>query len=235
MNVLAITCHPDDIETYGGGTVARLSAEGNRVWICHVANGDMGHQEIMPEELGKIREEEAQRAGEALGAEKVYSVNCGDCRFYNDDERARRELVRIIRAFKPDLILTHSEDDYMNDHLEVSRLAFETSFTATVPHMYPEYPACEKIAPIYYIDSAAGEGTIPDIYVDITDYIEQKLRAVGCHESQVKWLYEHDNMDFLEYVRSYSRFRGLQSGVKYAEGFRICKAWPRVTTKRLLP
>lgn len=235
MRVLAVGSHPDDLELSCGGTLARMVKEGYEVYTCHVANGNMGHAVIMPDELGPMRTIEAENAGAVLGVKKVYNVDIGDCMLYADDINARREMVRIIREVRPDFIITHSPDDYMNDHLEVSKLVFETSFTATVGHMFPEYPVMDKVVPIYYMDNLAGTNFVPEMYVDVTDYIEQKLEAVECHKSQIVWMREHDKIDFIEFVRSCTRGRGLQCGVMYAEGFRICKAHLRQTTMRHLP
>lgn len=85
------------------------------------------------------------------------------------------------------------------------------------------------------MDNLAGINFLPNEYVDISDEIEQKLEALNCHESQIKWMMDHDHIDFLDFVRTCSKFRGLQCGVAYAEGFTHCDAWPRVPTKRLLP
>jgi LmbE family N-acetylglucosaminyl deacetylase len=85
------------------------------------------------------------------------------------------------------------------------------------------------------MDTLAGVNFLPEEYVDISDDIEVKLDALSCHESQIKWMLKHDKIDFLEFVSVCSRFRGLQCGVKYAEGYRKCAAWPRLNTKRLLP
>jgi hypothetical protein len=65
--------------------------------------------------------------------------------------------------------------------------------------------------------------------------METKLQMNACHESQIKWLYEHDGIDFLDFVRTVSKFRGLQCGAGFAEGFRSCQAWPRLPSVRLLP
>ena len=235
MNVLAIGCHPDDLEIGCGGTLSRLAREGHSVYMCHVANGDMGHAVIMPPELGKMREKEAEQAGEIIGAKKVYNVDMGDCRFRAGDQAILKEIVRIIRETRPDFIITHFPDDYMEDHVQVSQLVFEASFTSSVPHMFPEYPVYNLVPPIYYMDTLAGVGFLPEDYVDVSQDIDTKLKALNCHQSQIKWMLEHDKIDFLEFVKSCSRFRGLQSGVDYAEGFRVCRHWPRQVTKRLLP
>ena len=234
MKVLAVGCHPDDLEICCGGTLARMAAEGHEVYMCHVANGDMGHMVIQPKELGELREKEAENGGEILGAKKVYNVNIGDCRLYSHDTEARREMVRIIREVQPDFIITHDPNDYMEDHLQVSQLVFETSFTASVAHMFPEYPVY-KVVPIYYMDNLAGTNFQPELYVDVSDYIDKKIAALECHESQLKWMLEHDKIDFAEFVKSCSRFRGLQCGVQYAEGFRGCMAHMRKAAKRMLP
>lgn len=236
MRVLAVGSHPDDLELSCGGTLARMAKEGYEVYTCHVANGNMGHAVIMPDELGPMRTIEAENAGKVLGVKKVYNVDVGDCMLYADNLDTRREMVRIIREVNPDFIITHGPDDYMNDHLEVSKLVFETSFTATVGHMFPETGApTAAVVPIYYMDNLAGTNFVPEMYVDVTDYIDQKLDAVECHKSQIVWMREHDKIDFIEFVRSCTRGRGLQCGVMYAEGFKTCKAHLRQTTMRHLP
>ena len=72
-------------------------------------------------------------------------------------------------------------------------------------------------------------------WVDITDEIDLKLEMLECHESQIVWMRDHDNIDFVDFVRTCSRFRGYQCGADYAEGFRTCKAYLKGTTKNLLP
>ena len=75
----------------------------------------------------------------------------------------------------------------------------------------------------------------PTHYVDITNQIEMKLKALEMHESQIKWMLEHDDIDFVDMVRTCSRYRGYQCGVAYAEGFRAYNVYPRHSTKHLLP
>ena len=72
-------------------------------------------------------------------------------------------------------------------------------------------------------------------YVDISEFIDLKLEMLNCHESQIVWMRDHDNIDFPDMVKTCSRYRGYQCGVKYAEGFRRCNTGLRNTTKRLLP
>jgi LmbE family N-acetylglucosaminyl deacetylase len=235
MNILAIGCHPDDLEIGCGGTLALYAKNGHDVYMCNVANGDKGHAVIMPDELREIRNLEAKAAGAVLGAKKVFNVNVTDLFVDSHDENQVRDLVEIIRSVRPDIIITHSPDDYMRDHVETSKLVFNASFSASIPHYETNTKSNPLIAPLYYMDTLAGVGFLPEEYTDITDTLEIKLKALEEHESQLKWLKDHDGIDFVDFVRTVSKFRGLQSGVKYAEGFKLCKGWPRITTKRLLP
>ena len=235
MNVLAIGCHPDDLEIGCGGTLALYARNGHSVFMCHLANGDMGHAVIMPEELGKLRTAEAEASGAILGAKKVFNVNVPDLFVDSHNEEQVKDLVEVIRSVRPDIIITHSPDDYMRDHVETSRLAFNASFSSSIPHYNTETRSYPLIAPLYYMDTLAGVGFLPEEYTDITDTLEIKLKALEKHETQLKWMRDHDGIDFLDFVRTVSKFRGLQSGVKYAESFRLCKSWPRIITKRLLP
>jgi LmbE family N-acetylglucosaminyl deacetylase len=235
MHILFVGCHPDDLEIGCGGTIARYAREGHSVFMCHVANGNMGHTEIMPDELRCIRLSEAQEAGKILGAAEVDTLDIGDLKVRADTPEAIQKMADIIRQTQPDLIITHSPEDYMTDHIEVSKLVFDASFSASVPHFSTHVAGAAKITPLYYMDTVAGINFQPTEYVDISQVIETKLAALACHQSQIRWLKEHDGIDFLDFVRTVSRFRGLQSSVAYAEGFQQCSTWPRMMTKRMLP
>ena len=232
MNVLAIGCHPDDIEISCCGTLVKCVKRGDKVTVCHVANGNMGHEIIAPNELREMRAAEAKKAGSLAGIE-VVSLDIGDLLPNGCDISQRDMVVDIIRKVQPDFIITHSPDDYMPDHRAVSKLVFDASFAASVP----QYGSGGKAAvvPIFYMDNLAGLGFNPTEYVDITEEIDLKLQMLECHESQLKWMRDHDNIDFAEFVNVCSRFRGLQCGAQYAEGFRQELVWPKVVTKRLLP
>lgn len=234
LRVLAIGCHPDDIEISCAGTLAKYKKLGHDVILCHVANGNKGHLIIPTEELRDIRKNEAISSGEVIGAE-VISLDMPDLEIYGDDRKSRDAVVDLIRYAKPDVIITHYPDDYMPDHVAVSKLVFDASFSATVPYYKTSREAHALNVPIYYMDTLAGIRFNPEEYVDITDTMEQKLEMLNQHQSQTKWLMEHDNIDLSEFVTAGSRFRGLQCGVKYAEGFIPCRVWGKVRTGQLLP
>ena len=241
MNVLAIGCHPDDIEIACAGTIAKYVKEGHKVIVCHVSTGNLGHVIIPPDELTIIRANEAKAAGALAGVE-VICAGFDDLEIYDGNREARDKLVDVIKYAQPDVIITHDPDDYMPDHTAVSKLVFDASFTATLPNyklVNPKYsdentpPA--KLVPIYYMDTLAGVNFNPTEYVDVTDVMDLKLEMLECHASQLVWMREHDNIDFADMVRTCSKFRGYQCGVDYAEGFRQCQVYLKGTAKRMLP
>ena len=234
MKVLAISCHPDDMEICCGGTLLRCAKRGDEVTVCHVANGNMGHVEIPAEELGPMRIAEAKKAGDMAGF-KTVTCDIGDLLVNAASKEQHDKLVKIIRDAKPDFIITHGPDDYMGDHTEVSALVFKASFSATVPHYEPQLGKACDVVPIFYMDNSAILNCEPTEYVDITDELETKIKMLDCHESQIAWLADHDDNDIVEVTRALARVRGIQSGVKYAEGFRQCRIDHRIVTKRLLP
>lgn len=234
MRVLAITCHPDDMELTCAGTLLKCKARGDEVFVCHIANGNMGHMVIMPDELREIRAKEAQKAA-ALAGFTIVTTDVGDLTVNSADMNQVRALIKVIRDVNPDLILCHSPEDYCSDHCEASKLVFKASFDASCPHFMPDLGPATKVASIYYVDHAACMNFIPTEYVDVTDVMELKEKMLACHESQLVWLKEHDGIDVIDHQRVYARYRGLQSGVMYAEGFKPLLADQRMKTYRLLP
>ncbi len=232
--VLAITTHPDDMEINCAGTLLKCKERGDRVVVCHLCNGNMGHEIIMPDELAEMRANEAKTSGAMAGFE-VFWGGFDDVAIYADNKEARDKVVDVIRKVDPDFIITHDPNDYMPDHVATSKLVFDASFTATVPHYKTNVDKAARLTPIYYMDNLAGAGFEPTEFVDVTDHIDTKLAMLECHKSQVVWMRDHDNIDFPDMVKTCSRYRGYQCGADYAEAFRMCKVYLRGTTKRYLP
>ena len=233
MRVMAVGAHPDDVELMAGGTLARYVKRGDETAMVYMCNGNMGHVEIPPDELVEIRKEESRQATEVIGA-KMYWFDNSD---FTTEVVPKRtlQLVDAIRDFKPDMVITHSTEDYIRDHVNTGHLVFKASFDASVPHVESENPHHDKIVPIFEMDTLFGLRFVPTEYVDVSDVIEIKQRALACHKSQVQWLKDHDKVDVVEDMLTASRYRGLQCGVRYAEAFRQIQVWGRTTIERLLP
>jgi N-acetylglucosamine malate deacetylase 1 len=234
MKVLAVGAHPDDLEVLCGGTLVRYVREGHEVVMCHATTGNRGSYEYTSEEAARIRDGEARRAAEIAGAGHV-TLGFSDCDVLASDQEQRRAVADLVREVRPDLIITHYPADYMSDHNEISKMVFDVSFHATLPLFETSKQYHKIVTPIYYMDTVMGLGFQPTEYVDVSDVIDTKVAMLESHASQLRWLRDHDNIDIVEQMKACTRFRGLQCGVPYAEGFVPCLTWPRVHAGRLLP
>jgi LmbE family N-acetylglucosaminyl deacetylase len=234
MRVLAVGAHPDDLEILCGGTLARFVREGHEVVMCHASLGNRGSFVHTSEEIARIRGAEARRAAELAGAEYA-TLGFSDAEINAADTGQQRAVVDLVRDARPDLIITHYPDDYMSDHDEISKLVFDCSFHATLPLYETGKPHHSLVTPIYYMDTVMGLGFVPTEYVDVTETIDTKTAMLEAHASQVEWLRDHDGIDVVDEMRTATRYRGQQCGVRYAEGFVPCRQWLRGTTRRLLP
>ena len=233
MRVLAIGAHPDDIEINCAGTLLKCLQRGDEVTACHMSDGDMGHVVIEPEELGKIRRQEAQNAAKIAGYKGIWGGS-HDLDIY-DDKETRDRIVKIIRDAKPDFIITHGLNDYMSDHTAVAKLVRDASFSASCPHYMRELGEATPACPIYLMSNERGIDFTPTHYVDISDVMDTKIKMIECHESQLVWLKDHAGVDLVECMKVWDRFRGIQCDAQYAEGFTEFVAGCRVIAKRLLP
>ena len=234
LKVLAVGAHPDDIEILCAGTLTRYVQLGHSVAMVHSCNGRLGHVSIPPDELTDIRRAEAKAAAAVIGAESfcldIPDLEVSDAREYTE------RLAGVIRRVGPDVIITHSPNDYMRDHTAIHRLVNIASFAATIPHYEGvDVPAHPIVQPIFEMDTLMGVGFIPDEYVDVTEAMALKREMLACHKSQVEWLRDHDGIDVVGNMEVCARYRGLQCGAEFAEGFQSQQTWPRLSADRILP
>jgi len=133
------------------------------------------------------------------------------------------------------MVFCHAENDYHHDHQAAFHLSFSATFIAALKNIKSGAPSVDKTPLLYQMDTLSGIRFEPEEYVDISSGLQDKLKMLSIHRSQVEWLKHHDGMDISEMVTVQARFRGLQSGVKYAESFRLVRGWGRVPVKRFLP
>ena len=132
MRVLAVGAHPDDLEILCVGTLAKFKKDGAKIFMAHLCDGNKGHFEIPAEELARIRAQEAKNSAEILPAECLGQV-APDLELYRN-KPTMEKVIDIIRKTKPDIIITHSPDDYMCDHTVTSQLVVDASFMASLPN-----------------------------------------------------------------------------------------------------
>ena len=229
--ILAIHAHPDDIETLAAGTLALLAECGHRIVIATATAGEGGATETSPEETARIRIAEAAAAAALIGAE-YRCAGLPDLGVFNDDA-GRRRITEVVRAARPDIVMTASPADYHPDHEAVSVLARDACFAASVPNYRTgEAAPLEVIPHLYFMDPIGGrdrEGVRvkPEFGVDIGEHLETKRRMLMAHESQVAWVArQHGVADFTASMVAWAERRGRDFGVRYAEGFRQYRHQP---------
>jgi LmbE family N-acetylglucosaminyl deacetylase len=235
MNILAIGAHPDDIEILCAGTLALYAAQGHNVVMAPFTCGDMGDLKIPPPELARIRRGESEAAALLIGATLLWPGVMDEHVFAN--EAQRRLMIDLLREADPDVIFTHSPDDYHPDHRYVSQLVFDSYFQKGLPHIPGQSrPPCRfGGTQIYYMDNIAGIGFHPTEYVNITSVIETKRRMLRSHKSQFSAISELASRDIEQVMEIQARFRGLAGDCAFAEAFRRLESWQRGLSRRLLP
>jgi len=131
MKILGIGAHPDDLEILAGGTLAKYAKTGNEVVMAHVLNGDKGSFNIPSKKLAAMRKKEARESAKIIGA-KSMGLNIPDGELFSD-LKTRKIMMDLIRSVRPDVIITHSPNDYYSDHNATSEIVCGASFLAAAP------------------------------------------------------------------------------------------------------
>lgn len=249
--IMVIGAHPDDPDIKFGGTGLKLARAGHEVKFVSVTNGDHGHHRMRPEALAERRAGECARAGKFAGISyEVLGVTDTEV---TTDLETRRLVVRAIRKFQPDIVLTHRPEDYHPDHRATGILVQDASYLLQVPLFCEDTPAMKKMPVIMFLqdDFKHPYQFQADVAVNIDDVFDDKMKMLGCHESQVyEWLPfvdgvvtpipegEAERHAWLkkqwegEYIRMADRFRDVllaaygeekSSKIQYAETCMLCE------------
>lgn len=234
--VLALMAHPDDIEITCAGTLLLLKAAGWQVQLATMTAGDLGSATLGPAVIARRRRKEAAAAASLLGGGYT-------CLGFKDltiqhGETAKRIVAGLLRAVRPDLLITHPPRDYMADHEETSRLAREAAFASTMPNWTTrplpgarrgaKAPPCDHIPALLYADPIdlvdwAGQRVPARYLVDVSSVIERKAEMLAAHASQREWLrQQHGEDEYLHWMRRLGAARASEFGkrsVTHAEGF----------------
>ena len=235
MNILCVVAHPDDTEILCAGTLIRYARENHHVTIAVFTDGSMGDAVVAPAALGKIREAETRAAAAVIGAKVIWGGVMDEHVF--PDQEQRRIMIDILREADPDVIFTHSPNDYHPDHRYVGQLVFDAYFQKGLPHIPGQsLPACRfGQSQVYFMDNLGGIGFLPTEYVDITEVFEMKKEMLACHKSQFEAMQQLANTNLFDMIDVQAQFRGMAAGCRYAEGFARMDAFQRGLTSRILP
>lgn len=225
--VLALVAHPDDIEFHMAGTLLHLHAAGYELHYCTVANGSCGTVSLDRDDIVRIRTAESAAAAAALGA-AYHKPFVDDLQIFYEAPLLA-QVGALFRRVAPEILLTHSPEDYMEDHQNCCRLAVTAAFGRGMRNFQvsPETPPMVGSVTVYHAQphgnlDPLGRRVVPDLFVDVEPVREKKRALLNCHRSQAEWLDRSQGMG--SYVQEMERLNaevGALSG-RYllSEGWR---------------
>ncbi len=218
VDLLAIFAHPDDAELLAGGTIAATAAQGHRVGILDLTRGELGSRGT-PE----IRAAEAQEAAAVLGVVHRESAGLPDGHLDATGDAMRQVIVRHLREFRPQVVLTHAAVGRHPDHRNASLLVRDACFLSGLRN-YGE-GAHHRPARLCHALSYREDHQKPTFVVDTSDHFATKLRALRCFRSQ--WdeatmeagEVHRNGLPFFELVRVQDAHAGSLIRAAYGEPF----------------
>lgn len=227
-SAIAIAAHPDDIEFMMAGTLLLLKNQGYDIHYINLASGNVGTAEHDTNTIKDIRLKEAQHSAAILGAH-FHPPFCNDIEIFYEEKILRR-LAAVIREVKPEIVLTHSPGDYMEDHTNTCRLAVSACFARGMInfHSTPARDAANYDCTIYHalphtLRDPLRRRIIPGAFVNTAAVQDKKLEALKAHQSQQSWL------DASQKLNSYLQAMveaSLEVG-KMSEKFMHAEGWRR--------
>lgn len=223
LDILVIAAHPDDAELSCSGTIASHVAKGDKVGILDLTAGEMGTRGT-PE----IRLKEAEAASKILGLSIRENLGFKDI-FFQDDERNQLEVIKIIRKYRPKIVLANAIQDRHPDHGKGASLASHACFMSGLRRIETSMDGKKQEAwrPAKVYHYIQNNYIKPDFVVDISDFWETKIRSIKAFKSQ---FYDPENKEpasfissegFLDFIESRAKEFGHAIGVKYGEGFTV--------------
>ena len=222
MNVLAIGAYASEIAQLCGGTLAKCSVAGHSVAIAALCCTGTRFPEHT-EENAAADVQEFRDSAAVIGA-RCHNLNLPQFDL-SDDYDTRMRVVEVMRQEQAKLIITHDRDDYGRDHRTTSGIVTESVYMAMQPGIKTSVPTLAEHPDVVFMDTIAGIAFEPEQYVDITDVFELKRRMLMAFAREVKEWAGHPVLNHMEWLEATARFRGIQSGYRYAEAFRWPHRW----------
>ena len=195
LRVLIFGAHPDDPDSTCAGAAALWGIAGHTVKMVSLTNGDAGHMWEGGAPLAWRRRNEAAASGQALGCEYITLDNHDG--MLTPSLQVRDQVIAIVREFKPDLVICPRMWDYHPDHRACGTVVVDAMYMATVPNVVSGAEHLRKMPVICYAHDPFQRPypIIPDVVVDISSVLEQKVEALSQHVSQfAEWLPYNDRL-----------------------------------------
>ena len=221
VDLLIIMAHPDDAELCCSGTILSCIDNGLSVGMIDLTRGELGTRGS-----GKVRIEEAKNAAKVLGVNFRYNLELRDG-FISDDEESIFDVIKVIREFKPKVIITNSKTDRHPDHESAARLVKKACFLSGLIKISTKKDNLDQESwrPKSLLYSIQNNYIEPHFVVDVSKYIDIKINAIKCFKSQFYDPKSKENdsfistKEFMDFIKSRSIEMGHSIGVKHGEGF----------------
>ncbi len=222
LDVLAIAAHPDDIELSCGGTIAKLTKQGKKVGVVDLTQGEMGTRGS-----AEIRLQEAEKAAKILGLTVRENLKFYDGKFTTGHVNKTR-LIRVIRKYKPDVLLIPHWLERHPDHERAHRLSRDAWFysgLAKIPTEDEDGTMLEPHRPKICYHFMQKYEFEPSFIVDISDVYDIRMEAIKAYESQFHNPHSTEpetilsRPDFMQFMETRMRYYGNRIGVHYGEPF----------------
>ncbi|MDR2281592.1 MAG: bacillithiol biosynthesis deacetylase BshB1 [Sphingobacterium sp.] len=222
LDLMVMTVHPDDAELGAGGTIAKYVAEGKAVGIIDLTRGELGTRGT-----ADTRAAEALEAARVLGVAVRENLGLRDGFFANEEE-SQRVIIKAIRKYKPEIVITNALDDRHPDHGRASKLVNDALFLSGLRRVETKEDGKDQEAfrPRLQLQLIQDQYIQPDIILDISDYWDLKEASILAYKTQFNSLTEDDgpqtyisSPDFMEYTKGRAKEFGRNIQVAYAEGF----------------
>jgi LmbE family N-acetylglucosaminyl deacetylase len=196
LRIIVFGAHPDDCEQKAGGVAAMWAAQGHHVKFVSTTNGDIGHAEMAGGALAKRRTAEVKKAAKVLGIDESEVLDIHDGELMPTLEN-RRTIVRLIREWKADIVMSHRPNDYHPDHRYTGILVQDAAFMVTVKFFCPDVPQLATNPVFLYLSDNFQKPNPfePDIVVATDGVFEQKFEAIWPLESQIESLWATGNFE----------------------------------------
>ncbi|MFT6828169.1 MAG: bacillithiol biosynthesis deacetylase BshB1 [Roseivirga sp.] len=223
LDILALAAHPDDVELSSSGTLLKAIMNGKKAGIVDFTRGELGTRGT-PE----IREQEANESAKILGLVARENLGFRDGFFKNDEEH-QLEVIKMIRKYRPEIVLANAYDDRHSDHGRASQLSKEACFLSGLKNVHTQLDGMEQEAwrpklVYHYIQSIPSQ---PNFIVDVSAVWETKVASIKAFASQ---FFDPNSSEpntyisspeFMKMVEARAIHYGHEIGVKYGEGFNV--------------
>ncbi len=225
LDILAIGAHPDDVELGCGATIAKEAANGKKIGVIDLTRGELGTRGS-----AETRATESKNAAAVLGVSVRDNMEFADGFFVNDKDH-QIELIKMIRKYRPEIVICNAIDDRHIDHGKGSKLVSDACFLSGLikidTKIEDEDGWQEPWRPKQVYHYIQWKNLEPDFVVDVSEFIDVKMKAVLAYKTQ---FYDETSKEpqtpissknFTDSIKYRARDLGRLIGVEYAEGFTV--------------